>query len=160
MSIREDLAEFFGDSSGRRAAVVGVGSLIRGDDAAGMLVVDRLRARGMEGALLVSAETVPESYTGEIEAFGATHVLLVDAADFGGEPGEARIIPKERVGGFSVSTHSLPLTVFINVIEKTVGAKVALLGIQVEDISFGVEASEAVKRASALVADAVYRIFV
>jgi hydrogenase maturation protease len=70
------------------ALVIGIGNPDRGDDAAGLELARRMKARGPQGI------TVRES-SGEasslIEAFaGHSTVVLVDAASGGGRPGETR----------------------------------------------------------------------
>ena len=154
MYLREELADFLGDGD-RRVAVVGIGSPIRGDDAVGLLVVEELQGFGLRNVLLVSAETVPESFTGKIRDFEPTHVLMVDAADFGGDPGDARMIPKAAIGGSTISTHSMPLSVLIDFIEKTTESRVALLGVQPKGVELGSEVTPEVKEASIKIASLI-----
>jgi hydrogenase 3 maturation protease len=151
MSLREELADFLGDGD-RRVAVMGIGSSIRGDDAVGLLVVEELQRFGLRNILLVSAETVPESFTGKIRDFEPTHVLMVDAADFGGDPGDAKMIPKAAIGGSTISTHSMPLSVLIDFIEKTTESRVALLGVQPKEMELGSEVTPDVREASRKIA--------
>ena len=158
MTLKDELREFLGEAEGRRVVIVGIGSPIRGDDAVGLLVVDHLEERPREDVLVLKAETVPESFTGAIREFRPTHVLMVDAAHFEGRPGEARMIPTQAIGGSTVSTHSLPLTVFSNFIERTMSSNVALLGIQVKDITFGTEITPEVNRASREIAEAISEV--
>jgi hydrogenase maturation protease len=96
-----------------RLAVVGVGSTLRADDAAGMLIVERLSEEFPKEAhpqlLYCPGETAPENYSGCIRAFKPTHILVVDAADIGLAPGEIQEIPPEIVGGPTFLSHMLPL---------------------------------------------------
>jgi len=117
--------------------LVGVGSPIRHDDIIGLRVLELLKGKTPMSTLLLPTETVPESYTGTIREFQPTHVLILDAANFNGKPGEGRIIPPEAIANTSVSTHSLPLHVFIDYVRKSICEKVALLGIQGVNIDFG-----------------------
>ncbi len=155
MTLIGDLREFLGTPDGRRVAVVGIGSPIRGDDSVGLEIVDRLEEYSGESLLIVKAETVPESFTGTVRDFEPTHVLMVDAANFNGAPGEARMIPLEAIGGSSISTHSLPLSVFANFIKKTVCPNVALVGIQVINITLGAEITPEVLQEATTIADTI-----
>lgn len=137
MSLREELQLFLGSPEGRRVVIVGVGSPIRHDDFVGLKVLELLNGHTPEGVLLLSTETVPESYTGVIRDFNPTHVLIVDAANFGGNPGETKIIPPEMITNTSVSTHSLPLHIFIGYVKKSICPNVTLLGIQGVNIDLG-----------------------
>ncbi|MCX6643289.1 MAG: hypothetical protein NTV15_07860 [Candidatus Bathyarchaeota archaeon] len=40
MTLREDIEAFIGNRSGKRIAIVGIGSPIRGDDAVGLYVLE------------------------------------------------------------------------------------------------------------------------
>ena len=95
MTLSEEIGSFIGGGSGKRVAIVGIGSPIRGDDAVGLYVLDLLKDMKLGDTLLLRTETVPESYTGKLRDFNPTHVILVDAANFRGEPGEVRVISTE-----------------------------------------------------------------
>jgi hydrogenase maturation protease len=70
--------------SGRRV-VIGVGNAYRGDDGAGVAVVERLRGRVPAGVELAECEQEP---TRLLEAWeGAGAAVLVDAVSSGAEPG-------------------------------------------------------------------------
>ncbi len=137
MSLREELKAFLGDPAGRRVVVVGIGSPMRRDDFVGLRVLELIEGKTPENVLLLPTETVPESYTGAIRSFNPTHVILLDAANFGGAPGEARIISPKSIANTSVSTHSLPLHVFIGYVKQTICENVVLVGMQGVDIEMG-----------------------
>ncbi len=116
-----------------RLAVVGVGNKLRGDDGAGVLVVERLMDAGLpeEKIRLIVAEVSPENFIGKILEFKPSHVLMVDAAVFGAEPGALDFFPIEKVSGIAFSTHRLPLTLLASYLKKSLsGVKVGLLAIQ------------------------------
>jgi len=156
MSLKEGLREFLGECGGRRVAVLGIGSPIRGDDAVGLEVVQRLEEHPLRDMLLLRTETVPESFTGVLREFRPTHVLMIDAAHFDGAPGEARIIPTQMICDVCISTHKLPLTVLSDYIEGTLGAKVVLVGVQPRSIAFGTEITPELKAAARKVAAVVH----
>ena len=151
MSLREELRVFLGGPKGRRVVLVGIGSPIRHDDVVGLKVLELLEGKLPPSVLLLSTETVPESYTGVIRDFAPTHVLLVDAANFKGAPGEGRIIPSRMIANVSISTHSLPLHIFINYIEKSICTNVALLGIQGVNIELGEGITSEVEEGASIV---------
>jgi len=137
MALRGELEKFFGRRKGRRVVLVGIGSPIRNDDVVGLRVLELLEGKTPKEVLLLSTETVPESYTGAIRDFSPTHILLLDAAHFNGSPGEGRIIPPQSIANVSVSTHSLPLNIFIDYLKKSICDNVILLGIQGVKIDLG-----------------------
>ncbi len=137
-----DAREFLKDwlRGAERLAVVGAGSTLRADDAAGMEVVTRLMEAYPPSAhprlLFCPGETAPENFSGKIRAFSPTHLLVVDAANVGLAPGEIVDIPPENVGGPAFLSHMLPLKVLINYLAGDTGAKSALLGIQSQSLEF------------------------
>ncbi len=68
-----------------RVVVIGVGNAYRGDDAVGLAVAERLRARSLDGVTVVDCEQEP---TRLLDAWqGADVALVVDAASSGAQPG-------------------------------------------------------------------------
>jgi hydrogenase 3 maturation protease len=115
--------------------VVGVGSDLRGDDAAGLRVAARLaawarRTRSRRLAAFVGG-AAPENFTGVISRFRPDCLVLVDAAHLGGAPGEVRLIAPEEVRGLAFSTHMLPVPIFLDYLRLTTGCRSVVVGIQV-----------------------------
>jgi hydrogenase 3 maturation protease len=152
MSFKEQLREFLGDCEEKKIAVLGIGSEIRGDDAVGLEIVGRLEEYPLRDVLLLKTETVPESFTSVLRKFNPTHILMIDAAHLGGEPGEAKIIPTQMICDVCVSTHKLPLTVLANYLSS----KVTLVGIQPRSIAFGTSITRELKAAATKIAATIY----
>ncbi len=157
MSLEQGLREYFGTEP-KRVVIVGVGNPIRGDDAVGPRVIELLEKTPIKDVLPLNTESVPEAFTGKIEQFNPTHVLMVDAANFKGDPGETKLITASQIGGTAVSTHSLPLNIFISYIEKSLGIDVLLLGIQPISIGLGYPMTEPLEAAAVSVANTLYQI--
>ena len=118
--------------------VAGIGNPIRSDDYVGSKIVLDLQGKVSGNVCLLECETVPESYLLEIEDFKPTHVLLIDAASSGLNPGEVSIINTEKISGFpALTTHMLPLRIFCEYIKQVTGAKIALLLIEPKSMEFG-----------------------
>ncbi len=117
--------------------VVGVGSNLRSDDAAGLRVAESLRDQGIPGLRVVLGWTAPENVTGEIRALRPSAVLFVDAADFGSPPGTLRLFDSAEAGGMSSSTHTLPLAIIARFLIEETGCTVHFLGLQPKTVSFG-----------------------
>lgn len=126
-----------------RIAVLGIGSELCADDAAGMLLVRELRsmvaAQPFESLAFEGFEggNAPENTTGFISAFKPTHILLVDAAEIGASIGEYREIPAEEIPDVCFSTHTLPLKIIVDYLGKATGAIVSVIGIQPGNLDFG-----------------------
>ncbi len=139
--------------SSPRLALVGIGNLLRSDDAAGVLVArefsKRACATDKDHVLVLEAGPAPENSTAELRSFAPNVVLLIDAADMGKEPGAIEWISGDDIDGMSASTHSLPLSMLMYYLTLELGCQVKLLGIQLVSNEVGEEVSvevlEAVK---------------
>jgi len=136
------LAELKSLIEGRSILLLGVGNRLRGDDAVGSLMVERLK--GKVNIPLIDAGDVPENYLGPIEESGAEVVLVVDATEMGGNVGDVAIFDIEQVQGMSISTHMANLGLMFQVIPPEKRPQVILLGIQPGNMELGQALSEPV----------------
>jgi hydrogenase 3 maturation protease len=135
-NIEKDLKKWLLDA--RRVVVAGIGNPIRMDDFVGVKIVQDLRGKVAERVYLIECETVPESFIQQIIDFKPSHVLLIDAAILGLEPGNARLINPDQLTMFpAYSTHMLPLRIFCECLTETTDAKIALLLIEPKATDFG-----------------------
>ncbi|MEF8756622.1 MAG: hydrogenase maturation peptidase HycI [Halobacteriales archaeon] len=140
---------------GDRLVVVGVGSDLRGDDAAGVLVARRLSDVASDRLHVIEGGTAPENYTSVVKAFEPDQVLLVDAVEFGGDPGDVKPVDPEALAQTSFSSHAYPLTMLTDYLERETGATITLLGIQPASIDEGEELSDAVENGIERVGDEI-----
>jgi hydrogenase 3 maturation protease len=139
----------------RSAVVIGVGNALRGDDAVGPLVIERLGE--VAGARLFDAGPAPENFLEPIAGLEPERILFVDACDFRAAPGEFRVFEMpdiERLSAGLVSTHTLPLTMTAQLFAAA-GARVSLLGVQPQSLGFGAPLSAPVEASLPAVLDAV-----
>ncbi len=137
-------------SGAKSVVVAGIGNEIRHDDFVGVKIVRDLQGRVSGKVHLVECETVPESFMDEIADFKPSHVLLLDAALLGLEPGEIRLYdPCKIVDIPAISTHSLPVRVFCDYVTELTKAKIALLLVEPKDTDFGEGLSSEVSAAAA-----------
>jgi hydrogenase maturation protease len=52
----------------------------------------------------------------------------------GEPPGHVKLVFKEEIANYSISTHAMPLSFLINYLETTTSAKIMLMGIQPKDM--------------------------
>ncbi|ASJ06777.1 hydrogenase 3 maturation endopeptidase HyCI [Thermococcus pacificus] len=130
----------------KRIVICGIGNDIRGDDAFGVLVAERLKELlDSPNVLVLNCGEVPESYVGKITSFKPDLVVFVDAVDFEGEHGELIITDPEGTVGEAVSTHSLPLRVFVKYLKTQIKADFVLMGCQPASTGLFEEPSELIK---------------
>jgi hydrogenase 3 maturation protease len=128
---------------GKRVLILGVGNRLRGDDAVGPLLVERLQ--GKVDIPLIDAGDVPENYLGPIEASGADLVLVIDATDMNSDAGAAAIFDIDQVQDKSVSTHTGNIGLLFKAIPPEARPQVILLGIQPGNITLGQGLSDPVR---------------
>jgi hydrogenase 3 maturation protease len=122
--------------------LIGIGNTLRGDDSAGPALIGLLE--GKVKAALLDAGEVPESYFSRVLDAQPDTIAVIDAADFGGAPGDLALLEAEDIAGRSVSTHQMPLSLFFRFIKRCSRAEVFALGIQPEHIALGEPMSPAV----------------
>ena len=146
----------------RKLAVLGAGSTLRGDDAAGMRIVEELQGafdqQQFPQLLFCPGETAPENYSGKIRQFCPSHFLVIDAADVNAAPGSIVEIRPEDVGGPTFCSHMLPLRVMIRFLAQETGADVTLLGIQYKSIEFDTGMTGEVQAAVSVLSGALKRV--
>jgi len=140
-----NLEELF--QNAKRIVICGIGNDIRGDDAFGVLVAERLKELlDNPDVLVLNCGEVPENYTGKIANFKPDLVVLVDAVDFGGEVGEYIIADPEGTLGEAISTHGLPLKFVTQFMKTMVNAEFVLIGCQPGSTGLFQEPSELIKK--------------
>ncbi len=160
-SIYDQISESFSSTKRKelKVCVLGIGSDLRGDDAAGLVIADNLSRRCpqkfKERLYVIYASTAPENFTGEIKKVKPTHLLIVDCADMGLEPGGVAVVEEKNIQGVSFSTHTLPISIVVDYLKKDIDFNTLVVGIQPSNTDFGAEISEEVIKACDLVTDAV-----
>ena len=126
----------------RMPALVGIGSRWHADDAAGPAVISRVSGR--VAAKCIDAGDAPERHLGEVIGSEVEVVLLLDAVDFGGMPGEIALFAAGELCGRLSTTHTSSLQLLMRYLETESGADVLLVGIQPASVAFGEPMSAAV----------------
>ncbi len=114
--------------------VVCIGNREGGDDAVGLYVFDQLSMRTLDNIDLLDVGIALENFTEVIRKKNPDVLLLIDAVDMGLSPGEIRQVPKDMIGVMHVSTHGIPLSVFMKYFEQFI-PRVVLIGIQPKKMS-------------------------
>jgi hydrogenase 3 maturation protease len=144
MAWQEQLAHFL--AGGHRFAVLGIGSVMRADDAAGSHII-RLLGKMVSSPqlLLLDGAAAPENCTGVIRHFQPDRLLIIDAAHMGLSPGEAAIVNLTTTGGLPISTHRLPLPVLAGYLNQEAGCGLLIIGIQPATTEYDGAMTRAVK---------------
>ncbi len=141
-------------------AVIGVGNPLMGDEGAGIAAIEALGGRDLPDSVeLIDAGSVGMSLLHIIKDYDA--VIIIDAANFGGEPGEVRSFGPDEVRSVkALRRESLHEADLMQVLElsKTLGELpdvVLLYAVQFGVVKMGAEMTPAVRAAIPGVVEAV-----
>ncbi len=130
----DELREFI--TGAKKIAILGIGNDLRSDDGLGPYIIEKLSIDDPR-ILIENVGSVPEGFARNLAEFGAERVIMVDAADMMKPPGHIEFVTKDRIGGITISTHSMPLSFLMMYLEQETGGKTVLIGIQPKSIQFG-----------------------
>ena len=133
--------------TGPALLILGVGNLLRGDDGVGPAVVAAIKPHVNVPCL--DAGPAPEKFLEIIVRAAPATVLIIDAVDFGGEPGEIRLLDLADLRGSACSTHATSLALVGRYLETRIQVRVRLIGVQPLQLrgeQFSAPVAEAVQR--------------
>lgn len=135
-----------------RVCIVGVGNRHRRDDGAGPRVIDLRRPE--TPAVWIDAGVAPENFLEPIAQTNPDAVLIVDAVDFGGTPGECQIIDASALELImAISTHAGSLRMLGEYLSIRTGIQPSVMAIQPETIDMGEGLGDSVARSVREVAE-------
>lgn len=111
-----------------------IGNREGGDDSVGTYIADELKKILDNNFFVVDCGTVPENYTSIVKSKKPKNLIIIDAIEMGLNPGEIRIVPKEKIGVMHISTHGIPISVLITYLESYID-KIILIGIEPKKLS-------------------------
>lgn len=130
----------------KKVVLIGVGNEFRGDDYVGMEICKRLKGK-IPKANIIESGASPENFTGKLRRIKPSHIIIIDAADMSEQPGTIRIVDSSNIDGLAISTHRIPLSLFINYLKRNMDVSIALIGIQPKSTGFGEPLSPELEKA-------------
>jgi hydrogenase 3 maturation protease len=128
-----------------KVVILGIGNSLRSDDAVGSILACRLKDK--VSFLVYDAAASPENYLGKIIRDKPDNIVIIDAVDFGGKPGELRILEGKNVQTVNFfSTHNASVSLTINYLQSNLKTDIIILAIQPKDISFGDDLSQEITK--------------
>lgn len=124
--------------------IIGIGNTLRGDDAAGIALLEQLEKLGYPHSFNCGAN--PENYLYKIAGYPAKYRLWVDAIQFRGKPGEWKIFNRDEVAVYDISTHNFSPDLLSCFLENIKTATDFFLGIQPLQMQLGTPLSLEVKQ--------------
>lgn len=126
--------------------IVGIGNILKGDDAVGPLVIEQLQSLAIS-AELIDAGTVPENYIQTIVKKAPQSLIVIDAIDFKAPPGTIEIFKPEQLSSYVISTHFLSPRLFVNMVCQDITLDVYFVGVQPAQVQLGQSVSPQVRQA-------------
>ncbi|KAF5089033.1 hydrogenase maturation peptidase HycI [Methanobacterium aggregans] len=146
LQLKEYLKNFL--KNREKIFILGIGNDMKGDDAVGPVLADKLFSnfQHQEDIVVVNGGNVPENYTGTIRRENPSHIIFIDAVEMEKEPGYVKLVKKEEIPNYSISTHAMPISFLIKYLESAVDSKMILIGIQPKSMELGQGISKEVEK--------------
>jgi hydrogenase 3 maturation protease len=152
----EDIVRALAEKVSRPVVVIGAGSDLRGDDAFGLEAARAIEAGGgIEGVEVLEGGVSPENLAERAARSSPRTVLVLDAARFGGEPGELRLIDPGELSAGLPSTHAASLELLAEYLARRCGAGTLLLVAEPASTAAGAALSRELSRAARRAAEVV-----
>jgi hydrogenase 3 maturation protease len=123
-----------------KVVIMGIGNIMRSDDGVGSILASRIRDKVR--FTVWDVEVSPENYLGKVVKEAPDTVLIIDAVDFGGRPGEFSLLEAQDIQSVNLfSTHNSSISLLINYLQSEIKADIIVLIIQPKLLTFGDELS-------------------
>ncbi len=126
-----------------KVVILGIGNPFKGDDAVGIAFVDKIE--NLNNFDCINTGLFPENYTGEIISKKPDTLLIVDAVNINGNPGDVALLQPEQLNDKNFDSHRTSISLFVKYLKNFIDDNIYILGIQPKIISFGNQLSEEVK---------------
>jgi len=110
--------------------ILGMGDELNPTDKIGIEAVKKIKKLKLNKIKTLLTGTAPENFTNRIRKLNPSHLIIIDSTEMNEEPGTIKIIDKDEITGQNFSTHTLSLSFLIDYVERSIGSKVILIGIQ------------------------------
>jgi hydrogenase 3 maturation protease len=127
----------------------GVGNVLKRDDGVGVYIAQKI-IQG-NGISRLTVEMGIENHIGKINKLAPDVLVIIDACDFGREPGFAGLAMASEMMESTTGTHNISLAK----LSELFNMPVYILGIQPADISFGEGMDEKVKNTAEWIKDVI-----
>ncbi|WP_342765750.1 hydrogenase maturation peptidase HycI [Methanobrevibacter sp. TMH8] len=143
--------------------MLGIGNELRGDDALGPFIINSLDSDqnnnlNNEKVTLINGGSAPENFTGLIKRENPSHILIIDAALMGSNPGTIKFVNKENIANINTSTHSMSLSFLIKYLENDMDFKFLFIGIEPLTMDLGDDLSKEVLKSLESVKDMIISV--
>lgn len=135
-----------------KTVYITLGNSLRGDDRVADYIAENLQVpRG--DTVVIRAGNKPEGIVDQAVRAHPAKTVLIDAVDFGGEAGTIRVFDDADLSATALSTHRFPPTVIAALLREDTGSDVRLVGVQIQQTSYGSPMGKRVKESADRIID-------
>ena len=135
-----------------------MGNELRADDAVGLHVVRLLKPCSSPRLKVFEGQMTPEVFIGPSCAAHPSHVLIIDSAELGEDPGTWRLLQTETVEQGLFTTHAIPAVEVAAEIKRRCGSKVVFIGIQPKSREIALGLSKECRKAATDISEIIRHI--
>jgi len=128
-----------------KVVIVCIGNRDRGDDGIGPHLADAIK--GKTSHEVIDTGVTPENYTGVITKLKPDTIVLVDAIQFEGAPGEIKVFKGDDLRTGKISTHDVSPKLLIEYLKSSTDAEIYVLGINPKSNKLGQGLSKEAEKA-------------
>ena len=141
----DNLGQRLDSLTGATVLWLGLGNPDGGDDAAGLRLAEGLESMHVPGVAFAGLH--PEQWISRIEMPRGAHLVFLDAADFGAQPGAVAFLSADEMQARfpQISTHRIALSTLARLVLTRGAAQAWLLGIQPASLRAGQNLSPVVE---------------
>ncbi len=143
----------------KKTVIIGQGNKFRKDDSIGLYISKHIKKRN--NFLIISNDnSLLENFIEMIIDFKPKLIILFDAADFNGPPGDIRKFSIEDLINIkNYSTHTFPVSIILNYIKEHLPeVEIIIYAIQPKDIGYGVEISNELLNAADYIINSINNV--
>ena len=117
-----------------KVVILGIGNTLRSDDGIGSILANRIK--GKIPYIVYDSGPNPENYLGKIIKDKPDNIVIIDAVDFGGKPGEFKELEAEDIKTVNLfSTHNASISLTIDYLQNNLKVDIIILIIQPKTIA-------------------------
>ncbi len=135
-----------------KVVILGIGNTLSSDDGIGSILASRIKDK--VPYTVYDAGANPENYLGKIIKDRPANIVIIDAVDFGGRPGDYAVLEGKQVKTVNLfATHNASIYLTINYLQNNLQVDIIILAIQPKTVEFGDKISREVENTLVKVED-------
>lgn len=156
--LASNIKDLFNSLKKNKSLIITIGNIFRADDGVGPYIFNNLNELP-ENITCINAGDRPENIIDAAVIVNPDITLIIDAANFNGKPGEAKIITEDLIPDTTLSTHSFPPKIITKILKEDTGSQIYFLGIQPLSFDYKEGLTKEVKKTADEIVSTIKNIF-